>query len=223
MLSYKGVIYLPQKVEHDNHVNLIWFFLKSNIIILTSIAVLFLALYFSITIPKGELLIILNKHHTNFLDIFFKYITYLGDAVIYIPLAILIFFLKRKNLTYLIYLLLIQTGISWVLKKVIFKGMARPKAYFDTNTFELLHKVSGINIHSLNSFPSGHTLTAFSLAFFFIFFFKLHKYGQLFLFVLACFAGLSRVYLLQHFLIDISFGAFLGFLTAVSVLLIKKA
>ncbi|MCG8182367.1 phosphatase PAP2 family protein [Tenacibaculum piscium] len=54
------------------------------------------------------------------------------------------------------------------------------------------------------------------------FFFKINKNWQFTLLILTCLAGLSRVYLLQHFLIDVAFGAFLGFISTFIVLVIKK-
>ncbi|WP_233897686.1 phosphatase PAP2 family protein [Tenacibaculum piscium] len=223
MLNYKDAIYISKKEEYDNYLSFLSSFIKKNLILFLSIVIILSTLFFSSTsMPKGDFLITFNKYHNSFLDFFFKYITYLGDALLYLPLAILCFFIKKKNIKYLIYLLLIQTGFSWFLKKLIFKGAPRPKAYFSNDLFSSLHKVPEVTIHSYNSFPSGHTLTVFSLFFFTLFFFKINKNWQFTLLLLTCLAGLSRVYLLQHFLIDVAFGAFLGFISTFIVLVIKK-
>jgi membrane-associated phospholipid phosphatase len=64
-----------------------------------------------------------------------------------------------------------------------------------------------------NSFPSGHTMAAFGLYAALAFYAK--KWYQAFgLFFLALLVGYSRIYLSQHFLVDVIFGAMLGCLAA---------
>lgn len=58
------------------------------------------------------------------------------------------------------------------------------------------------------SFPSGHTTTAFALAVVLAHFFP---GGRALWFLLAVLVGLSRLYLVEHFLADVVAGAGLGF------------
>jgi len=95
-----------------------------------------------------------------------------------------------------------------VLKHGIFDQVARPIKYIANS--DALHRVAGVEIHTMHSFPSGHTQTVF-LLFTFLAFMCKRTYGAYFLLLLAVFVGLSRVYLLQHFFIDIWFGSLIGY------------
>ena len=77
------------------------------------------------------------------------------------------------------------------------------------NTGREIHLVSGVEIHYLQSFPSGHTMTAFALACFVAIVLKQTKLSVFCLF-LAILVGISRIYLFQHFPIDVFSGSILG-------------
>jgi hypothetical protein len=80
-----------------------------------------------------------------------------------------------------------------------------------------LQLVEGIDVHSFNTFPSGHTLTAFTSIFLFQFLFTGLKNWQIFLlFVLAMGCGLSRIILAQHWPQDVLGGLILGILAGLS-------
>jgi len=62
-----------------------------------------------------------------------------------------------------------------------------------------------------HSFPSGHTITAFAFFLALTFFTKNHAWQVLY-FVLAVLVGFSRIYLQQHFAIDVLVGSLVGVL-----------
>jgi len=64
-------------------------------------------------------------------------------------------------------------------------------------------------MHSSHSFPSGHTITAFAFFLALAFFTKRPAIHFLY-FLLAVLVGYSRVYLSQHFAIDVLAGSFVG-------------
>ena len=68
-------------------------------------------------------------------------------------------------------------------------------------------------MNSWNSFPSGHTTAAFAMYCSFSYYVK-SKRVDLVLFLVAFLVGYSRIYLSQHFLIDVIFGAILGVLAS---------
>jgi membrane-associated phospholipid phosphatase len=72
-----------------------------------------------------------------------------------------------------------------------------------------LYFVPGVDMNELNSFPSGHTTAAFSLYTLLALLLGRKQYGWVWV-VLATLVGLSRVYLLQHFWMDILAGAMIG-------------
>jgi membrane-associated phospholipid phosphatase len=156
---------------------------------------------------KGAIELIINAYHHPVLDDFFRMITHLGDGLILIiPIILFIFhkycYLVLLTLSTLIHLVLVHIGKKW-----IFQGMPRPAEFFKDIPF---YEVPGIQLHHWGSFPSGHTTTAFMLASFFYLVlpkkFKIHAL----LMGIATIVGLSRVYLMQHFLMDIWAGAILG-------------
>lgn len=157
----------------------------------------------------------LNKLHNPFLDFLFKYSTYLGDGWLLIPLFL--FVLSRNYFLSLVFALatvIESVLVQLVLKNGFFADVVRPIKYIAQSN--LLHRVDGVDIHTMHSFPSGHTQTAFLLVSILILFCKRRSSAYALLF-LAMLIGLSRVYLLQHFFIDIWFGALIGYLFPVII------
>ena len=67
------------------------------------------------------------------------------------------------------------------------------------------------------SFPSGHTVTAFALTFFVASTVLSFKTGWWFC-ILAILVGFSRIYLGQHYMIDVYVGSMIGiFITSIAV------
>ena len=163
-----------------------------------------------LTFDKGFFVLLLNDHHTLLLDAFFRNITYLGDGIIFVPLFIGTFVYRY----YYGIVTLFTSGLvllfSQGLKRTFFSGWPRPTAYFDFPV--QFNFVENVEVHASNTFPSGHTMTAFA-AFFLIAVIINRKSTYLLFFLLALFAGISRIYLLQHFFVDIYFGSILGILS----------
>ena len=104
-------------------------------------------------------------------------------------------------------------GIGCNLIKYIF-GVARPKYFF----FEGFERLDFFNVlHKSNSFPSGHTQAAFTLAILIMIYFKKYHFYILFLAILM---GVSRIFMTMHFPSDIFFGAYFG--AVVPILLYQK-
>ncbi|AOW20947.1 phosphatase PAP2 family protein [Urechidicola croceus] len=215
MDSSKEIIWSENHKNKSINFNIVSYFINSNTVVISTLLILSIGLYYSSIIPKGDLLIYLNSLNSTFLDFLFKYTTYFGDAILYFPIVILFWFKNKNAILPLILLLVLQTAFVWFLKKIVFTNSLRPRAYLEEiNLFEFMHKIEGIRINCYSSFPSGHTLTAFALAFFFIFVYKVDKWLQFIFALCAILAGISRVYLLQHYFIDVVIGGFLGIITA---------
>ena len=169
------------------------------------VACLFLMLAFR----KADLHILFNQWHTSFFDKIFKQLTYLGDGTIYLLiLAILLFYNYRWSIIFTCAVLI--SGILVIVgKNSLFPDTYRPTKYFELYQNYQLHLVKGVDLHSLHSFPSGHTTTAFTI---FVMLALLVRNNALkFLcFLLAFLVGYSRVYLSQHFLIDVFTGSIIG-------------
>jgi membrane-associated phospholipid phosphatase len=157
---------------------------------------------------KGVPLLYINQFHNTALDYFFYGITFLGDGLFatILLVGILLFISKRKALvitfSFLSVVIVVQS-----LKNFLFSAAPRPHTFFEG--LPNVYYVPWIEIHGYNSFPSGHTAQAFCLALFLLFYFKNKSYAFA-LFLLAALAGFSRMYLMQHFPMDVLGGSVLA-------------
>ncbi|MCH7410120.1 phosphatase PAP2 family protein [Belliella sp. DSM 111904] len=149
-----------------------------------------------------------NAHHNPFLDVFFKYNTHLGDGLIFL-LFIPVIFMRKYSYGLMVKLaIVIHMIIVFVGKQIIFHGEPRPMSVFEGMS---LHLVDGVKIAYLNSFPSGHTATVFLLAAILALGKPVKPVYQVLIFLAAVVVGFSRVYLMQHFLIDVLAGMWVGY------------
>lgn len=148
-----------------------------------------------------------------------KLITFLGDGFsVAILFPALWFWRSRQAAFSLLFAWLLGTAAVQGLKNTAYQNEARPIEWFEKVNQTPLIIPEGISMPYRNfSFPSGHTATAFSL------------WGVLLLFTqgpiwrIACslvpvFVGLSRVVLMQHFPIDVCFGALIGMVSVLPAL-----
>lgn len=156
---------------------------------------------------KGDLVLWFNQNSNIFLDGFFLVTTQIGlGALFAIPILLSLFVRYQYTLTGAI--AFIFTGIlSYLFKKILFKGLPRPTAFFTNG--ELTNLIPGFDYHAHNSFPSGHTMTAFAMLLFIALLVN-KKWCSLLAIFLAILVALSRVYLLQHFFADVYVGSILG-------------
>ena len=156
---------------------------------------------------KFEIILFTNSLNNKYLDLFFKYITTLGEEIVIFPILIIsLFFLSYKNILMFIPCYIIAGGITQFLKRFIFYNYYRPNKLM--TDFDL-HYVEGVEVANYFSFPSGHTTIAFAFWSFMYFSIKRKKLG-LCLFLICFLVGYSRVYLLQHFLEDVLVGSLVG-------------
>lgn len=180
-------------------------------------AFMMFVLYFITTLTisifwdKGTFLLWLNDKHNAYGDVFFKYATHLGDGLIYLFLAIIFVIYRYFNLILLAATALLQTIIVTIGKRLIF-DLPRPRSFFE-NSEEIFNMVAGVKVYTAHSFPSGHTASAFAVATLLICLTK-NKLYQVLLMLGAILVAISRIYLLQHFLMDTVAGALVGMLSA---------
>ena len=167
-----------------------------------------------LVLPKAELHLTLCKPHTAFLDSLVPIVTNLVDWLPYLVVLLLLFY-RAGWATFLASNLLLSTLIVQPIKHII--CAPRPLTWFAENMPDIsLPLVEGVRMNHWLSFPSGHTTT------FFVLFFTLSiilcaeniKGKNILSFI--CFLGASfgaytRIYLSQHFALDI----FAGILIAV--------
>lgn len=133
---------------------------------------LYISLY---STTEGHVLI--NVYHNDFFDLFFKYIAYLGDGLMFgVVILFGIFIRYRISLYAVIVGVLVLLVINVIGKELLFHDWDRPSLVFH-NLGQQLHYISGVKNHKHNTFPSGHATTAFGVFALMAFFSKkkLHK------------------------------------------------
>lgn len=170
-----------------------------------------LALSFLFT--KSDVVLWVNRNHSDFLDSFFKTVTHLGEGWIFIPVLIYTLFICYSLSLATFSIATIHGIICAVAKRIFFSDALRPTAVISN---DLLYFVPGVAYHSNYSFPSGHTATIFCFVLFVSFLIR-HRLASFALLTIALLVGYSRIYLLQHFLLDVTAGAFIGTLTALFI------
>jgi membrane-associated phospholipid phosphatase len=160
----------------------------------------------SLIIPKGDDVILINGAHHEISDRFFTLITYGGDGKIFIPLILILLFIRFGYAIIATSAWIGHGMLCSILKRVVFPDMMRPAGLID---HDLLYFVPGVEVHNNFSFPSGHTATAFCFA---VLVSLLVRKKIIFFLAIALAMSIawSRVYLLQHFVMDVAAGAFIG-------------
>jgi membrane-associated phospholipid phosphatase len=160
---------------------------------------------------KGDLILYFNANRHFATNYFFLMTTQLAEFPFIISIFVILLFVRFGNA----FIFVVTWAISGVLAQSLkrFFDMPRPAAVYDEG---ILNKVGQSLLHHQHSFPSGHATTAFAL-FLCLALMKKNNFWQLLFFILALATALSRVYLLQHFFVDIVAGSLLGVCTAILV------
>lgn len=161
-----------------------------------------------INYDKTELQLIANSYYSTFFDFVFYILThsveFWGCVVIYVLIAIF------KSYKYAIIGLLTYASaglVTQILKRNLFPEFKGPTVNIEN--LRLIPDFFEYEQASNFSFPSGHTTVAFALFLFLTLIVKNKKWGILFA-ALACAVAYSRVYLSQHYFIDIYVGSLVG-------------
>lgn len=163
---------------------------------------------------KEALFFKLHNLHTPYTDIFFKYLTHLGDGLFLVVVIIFLAFIHFGKAAFLFLAFLLSGILAQFLKKIIFPDALRPKGWFGSESS--LQAIEGVDLNIFYSFPSGHTVTAFSACFAIAIMLRNKAWGYVMI-IAAIFIGYSRIYLGQHFFEDVYYGSLIGMVSAIIV------
>jgi membrane-associated phospholipid phosphatase len=158
---------------------------------------------FSLMMGKENLFLLLNNDVGNVADFVFNYITYLGDGLALIPFVAWVVWKKRNQFLLTISSIIISTIIAQGIKRFILPIEPRPVEAI--KNLSIIHTIPNVFVHTIGSFPSGHTtqvFTTFLLLCIFCNNVKILWIG----FTVSLLVAYSRVYQAQHFPIDVAGG-----------------
>lgn len=158
------------------------------------------------TVNHGTILMKINSLFNSFFNTFFEFVTYLGDGLLFLLLILFLSTIKYRHSIIFAFGFVISGGLAQLIKNII--QAPRPKNYFES--IDHLNVADNWTLYSNYSFPSGHTTTAFCIATLLVLSFKFSNSIKMTLFTIALIVGISRIYLLQHFFLDVYAGAILG-------------
>ena len=167
----------------------------------------------SIILGKEDFFLLLNTDLGSTADLFFRYWTNLGDGIVWVAVAVYFYFYQKNKFPLLIISIIISTLITQLTKNFLYPDITRPTA--SIADISKIHTVPGVELLTSYSFPSGHTATAFTI--FLMACLLIKKISVVPLgFLYAVLVGYSRIYLAQHFPLDVGG----GMLTAVITILV---
>jgi membrane-associated phospholipid phosphatase len=152
----------------------------------------------------------LNRDFGTIADTVLFGFTYLAEGWMWIPYLIIVGWFFKKDKAIIVYSFVVSTLLTQIPKLLLFPNITRPIA--SGIAPNLMHTVKGVTIHQLSSFPSGHTATAFTIFLLTIYIFdrtKMILIGLLY----AMLCGYSRIYLGQHFPMDVGGGIIVAIMT----------
>ncbi len=147
------------------------------------------------------------------MNIVAEFITFFGGSEFVTPMAVfglvLSFFKKtRKFGMSVLFAVLVGTLLTNLVMKPLF-ARPRPYVYYaDNPLFMSWYEFAGAHIESDKSFPSGHTTAAFEIGVA-LFLVLNKKYSWIFP-VSSALVGLSRIYLMVHYVTDVLGGVLVG-------------
>jgi membrane-associated phospholipid phosphatase len=191
--------------------------LRENAVFFACFAVFLTAgAFVLLSMETGDDIFFFSARRTYLGDRFFLYATTLGEGYPFILGIIALLFVRYRYAVVVPVLGLTVSIVSNLTKRYF--DHPRPYAFLrDRDLLDRLIPVPGVDMHGgMTSFPSGHAMAAFAVLGFLALCLPAKRWGGLVFFLMALATGVSRIYLVQHFLKDVYLGAILGVLIALT-------
>jgi membrane-associated phospholipid phosphatase len=180
-------------------------------LVIPYLLVLCICLVIRLVFTRQTIYFTVNSIYSPVADFLAPFVTDLGNGwfAVFIA-AVLALFSYRKA-----FLVVTSCGVTAIVAQILkfIFAAPRPKLYFK-DQLSRIHFVKAVEILSYHSFPSGHTVTAFSLAVLFTYWSRNKGWGPVFL-LIAVMVGYSRMYLSEHFFEDVTAGSVIGVIITV--------
>lgn len=160
-----------------------------------------------LTTKHGDVVLFINQYSRESWDSLVIFLTDLGLGS-FVAAAMVVLLLVRVRYGLMGLANLGFTGLfTNILKKMLFADRVRPFNYFFYDDLHRFIYTAELNYHY--SFPSGHSMTIFA-ALSMVAYFIGNKWAGIVFFFAALVIGFTRIYLLQHFFLDVYVGALIG-------------
>ena len=189
-------------------------FIKENkwflAISLTFILIVFLE---SLLMPYGNEICSLNQARFEPLNTLFIFWTKLGEEKIWLLAIALLALFKNYRASLIMLFIGGLVILSAFYSKTILQTSRPAKFFKEQKRLQEVVFVPNVEIYQGNtSFPSGHTMSAFAFWGIVAFISRRRVWVDVLCAFMACGVGFSRIFLCQHFLVDVGAGASLGLL-----------
>ena len=182
--------------------------IKTIHIWIATLLVLLASAIFLVTHEKAAGYNLLVPYHSPTLDIFMSWFTNVGDGIFVLICAIVMFVYKQKRLALIVVVSFLFSGLLVQIPKNLISA-ARPAVYFH-EMGQPFHVIEGVTLTASHaSFPSGHTATVFAFMSCLVLMFPKSKWNGVWL-LLAVAVAYSRLFVGNHFLVDVTVGAIIG-------------
>jgi len=173
-----------------------------------------------ISIDQSVFLFI-NQHLWNSCMGFVMFaLTQIGNGFFLIPLIVVsILIFDRRNVLKVIVVSIIAILFGGLIVHILKELIQRPRPLAEPLFEAIKINVCGRGLCGKNSFPSGHSQAAFSIA---AVLSGYYKKRWLLFYLLAGLTAFSRVYIGVHYPFDIIAGSMIGYLSAKLVLIISQ-
>lgn len=155
---------------------------------------------------KEKIYFAINHIHTVFADVFFANLTDLGNMAGCVLITVLVTLINYRKGFLLATSYLITFIISQTIKHLV--KSPRPHLFF-AKKLDGIYLIKGVQMLDINSFPSGHSVSAFTAALVLTYIAKKRWWGP-FTLIFAVLIAYSRMYLSEHFLVDVTAGSVVG-------------
>ena len=194
--------------------------LKQNKLFLSLFAVYFVVLFALVMYNQhGDGVLFFAKHRTELANNFFVFMSKVGEGAGYVFCFVLLLVIGFRWIDSLAFIItgLLVAGITYFAKD--FFSRTRPLPYLNSLKLgDQLNLIEGVYVYvAPTSFPSGHTTSGFALFALLAFFTWKKPVLVILFFITAMMIAISRVYMVQHFLVDILGGSTLGVAIALFV------
>lgn len=176
-----------------------WFLIPFLIVLATCLII-------KLTYSREDIYFYVNALYSTWADNAAPYVTNIGDGLTVVGLVLVLILFNYRFAFLLATANIVSALVAQSLKHYF--DAPRPQLYFK-DQLDRIHFVLGTQQLSLHSFPSGHTVSAFSTAIVITYLCKKKQWGFL-LFLMAALVGYSRMYLSQHFFEDVTAGSAIG-------------